>query len=272
VSNTAYAYVRCTEAEAEDSFLGAQAQARAIQAYARFKGLRVEEVFTDEGVAGGVPLEARPAGARLVRLLRDPALRGARLLVYQLERLFSSVGECLALQEEWIARDVDLHVLDMDGQPVASSSPLGRLMFSVLASAQTIEAAAARERTRTSPAKRTRAKGEKPLLGEKVVRGYIVPDPDEMRAVQRIQELAAEGKSLRAIAETLDEEGVPTKRRARAWSKEAIRLILLRIEKDEVRQLRRDAEDVAPASRDDGVDLRKITKRLDPTRVPGQDA
>ena len=77
-----------------------------------------------------------------------------------------------------------------------------------------------------------------PLLGERVVRGYIVPDPVEAHAVERIQELAAQGKSLRLIAEALDQEGVPTKRRASAWSKEAIRLILARIERGEARALR----------------------------------
>ena len=91
-------------------------------------------------------------------------------------------------------------------------------------------------------AKRSRADGGKVLLGERVVRGYIVPDHDEMRAVARIQALKEQGKSLRIIAETLDEEGVPTKRRAKAWSKEAIRLILKRIEAGEVRSLRKEIE------------------------------
>ncbi|HBP17086.1 MAG TPA: hypothetical protein DEA08_04725, partial [Planctomycetes bacterium] len=88
-----------------------------------------------------------------------------------------------------------------------------------------------------------RKKGSKLLLGEKVVRGFVVPDPVEAHAVQRIQELADEGKSLRLIAEALDQEGVPTKRRAKSWSKEAIRLILRRIENGEVRSLRGEAKE-----------------------------
>ena len=103
------------------------------------------------------------------------------------------------------------------------------------------------EQARETPASlRTlhkRKKGSKLLLGEKVVRGFVVPDPVEAHAVQRIQELADEGKSLRLIAEALDQEGVPTKRRAKSWSKEAIRLILRRIENGEVRSLRGEAKE-----------------------------
>ena len=40
-------------------------------------------------------------------------------------------------------------------------------------------------------------------------------------------------------ADALDQEGIPTKRRAKHWSKEAIRLMLQRIEKGEIRSLRR---------------------------------
>ena len=151
-----------------------------------------------------------------------------------LERLFSTVEETLMLYEEWAGRRVELHVLDVGGHPVTSGSPLGQFMIGVLRSACGMDQQASR-------AKRMRARGVKPLLGERVVRGYIVPDANELHAVQRIRELADEGKSLRVIAETLDVEGVPTKRRAKGWSKEAIRLILQRIERGEVRDLRRDA-------------------------------
>ena len=85
-----------------------------------------------------------------------------------------------------------------------------------------------------------RKRGAKLRLGEKVVRGYVVPDPVEAHAVERIQELSSQGKSLRLIAEALDQEGVPTKRRASGWSKEAIRLILRRIEEGQIPNLRSD--------------------------------
>lgn len=233
----AVAYVRTSGAERDDPHLGVEAQRRAFTHYARFRQLRLEEVLVDEDVPAGVPLEARPAGAQLVARLRRDDARGAAVLVLHLEGAFSAASECVALIEEWDGHGITLHVLDLDGTAVSTDSPVGRLVLSVLESAQTMEAAAARERARPVPAKRPKADA-KPLLGERVVRGYIIPDPDEMRAVVRIQELARQGKSLRVIADTLDEEGVPTKRRAAGWSKEAIRLILQRVERGEVRSLR----------------------------------
>lgn len=237
MSHPAVGYVRTSGPERDDPHLGVEAQRRAFGHYARFRELRLEEVLVDDDVDPGVPLEARPAGAALVARLRKDDARGTAVLVLHLEAAFSAASECAALIEEWDGHGISLHVLDLDGTAVSTDTPLGRFMISVLESAQSMEAAAARERTKPVPAKRARADA-RPMLGERVIRGYIVPDPDEMRAVVRIQELARQGKSLRAIAETLDEEGVPTKRRAAGWSKEAIRLILRRVQKGEVRSLR----------------------------------
>ena len=244
----AVGYVRTSAAERDDPHLGVAAQKRAFTHYARFRQLHLDEVFVDEEVAPGVPIEARPGGAALVTRMRREDARGTAVLVLHLEAAFSAASECAALIEEWDGHGVALHVLDLDGTSIATDTPLGRLMISVLESAQTMESAAARERARPVPAKRAARAEARPLLGERVVRGYIIPDPDEMRAVVRSQELARQGKSLRAIADTLDEEGVPTKRRAAGWSKEAIRLILLRVDKGQVRSLR----DTPPAAPLDG--------------------
>ncbi|MEZ6189212.1 MAG: recombinase family protein [Planctomycetota bacterium] len=211
---------------------GVDAQQRTLEAYARLRGLKVERRVQDR-VEVGVPFEARPGGRALVAGLREE--RGLHVLILHLERAFSSVSECLALEREWEGRGHALHVVDLDGTSLHTGTGLGRFMLSVLTSAQTMEASA----QGSVRLKHPRKPGERPLLGERVVRGYVVPDPDELRAVQRIIDLHGAGKSLREIAEALDEEGVPTKRRAKAWSKEAIRLIMQRVEKGEVRSLRR---------------------------------
>lgn len=228
----AWTYARSDpEADAHGSE-GLAQQLRSLEAYARLRGLRVDRKVSDE-VPVGMPFEARPGGRDLVASLREE--RGIHVLVFHLERAFSSVSECLALEREWESLGHVLHVVDLDGNSVHTQSGLGRFMISVLSSAQTMEASG-----RGSPRlKHPRKAGEKPLLGERVVRGYVVPDPDELRAVQRIIDLHGQGRSLREIAEALDEEGVPTKRRAKSWSKEAIRLIMRRVEKGEVRSLRR---------------------------------
>jgi len=159
------------------------------------------------------------------------------LIVFRLERIFASAIECVSHQEAWHERGITLHVLDVAGLAVDLDSASGALVMGVMRCAREMELVT-RERG-ALPSSRRRERGDRPLLGERVVRGYIVPDPIEQRAVERIEALKREGKSLRLIAEALDREGVPTKRRARrGWSKEAIRLILARIERGEVRSLR----------------------------------
>ncbi|MBX3467102.1 MAG: recombinase family protein [Planctomycetes bacterium] len=205
-------------------------QEAALAAYAGFKGLVLVDTFVDEDVPGGVPLAARPAGGRLVERLERPEGLGAAVLCVRLEHLFSSATECVAYTAAWHQGGGELHILDLDGNPVCTSTHEGQFMVAVLQAVHAMEA---------EPGRPRHAHHDRPLLGERVLRGHLVPDPDEMLAVRRIQELSSQGKSLRLIAQALDEEGVPTKRRAKAWSKEAIRLIMRRIEKGEVKSLLR---------------------------------
>ncbi len=236
----AVTYVRAPTPEAEDDDdVGLEAQDGFATAYAHLKRLRIVERFVERDAPGGVPLAARPAGARLVELLAGEAGRGVAVVCGRLEWLFSSASECLGYVHAWRARGGSLHLLDLAGDPVSSETPEGELVLAVLGAVRAMELAPAHDRNHHPP------HHERPRLGERVVRGYVVPDLDERHAVGRIRELARAGKSLRMIAQALDEEGVPTKRRAKAWSKEAIRLILRRIEQGEVPELRRGEVDEA---------------------------
>ena len=217
-------------------------QVAVIEAYARFRGLQLERVFRDPGVPGNAPLEARPGGNDLVSWLGKKHRHytsGIAVLVVRLEPMFSSAAECVSYLESWEEHGVVLHVLDLAGSAVDTASPAGHFLLAVLRAARDMEL---EQTVRGSGADDMASRREgRPLLGERIVRGYLVPDPAELRAVERIQELSEQGKSLRLIAEALDNEGIPTKRRAKAWSKEAIRLILRRIEKGEIASLRDEA-------------------------------
>ena len=63
-------YVRSTPREGEEFTLSAEDQSERIQAYVRLAGLPPPVVLVDDGVAGSVPLEARPAGGQLLRQLQ----------------------------------------------------------------------------------------------------------------------------------------------------------------------------------------------------------
>lgn len=237
----AIGYARASAEESKEYALSIEAQVEAIEAYTRMRGMTLETVYADEDIPGSTPIEVRPGGAELIGRLQHPHT-GLDLLVLRLDRLFCSAAECVEYCEAFVPQETVLHVLDLDGSAFSTDSPPGLLMLSVLRAARDMEQEQSLNQGKTILQARKARKGAKPLLGERIVRGYIVPDPAELQAVKRIDEMAKEGKSLRLIAEALDIEGVPTKRRAKAWSKEAIRLIMRRIEKGEVKDLRKSSE------------------------------
>jgi DNA invertase Pin-like site-specific DNA recombinase len=66
-----------------------------------------------------------------------------------------------------------------------------------------------------------------PPLGFTSQGGELVPDDAEQATIRRVRELHAQGRSLRAIADTLDAEGFETKR-GRAGIRPTIRRLITR--------------------------------------------
>lgn len=233
--HTALGYVRTSGDDESDPLTSSEYQKSSIAAYAKLRGLHLQEVLVDAEVPGAMPHEARPGAAELERRVHGPRVHA--VVVSRLDRLFSSTQECLATVARWQEAGTSVHVLSLGGEPTCLDSPQGALALRLLTDAAAMEEQA-NDGASLLKSLHKRKRGAKLRLGEKVVRGYVVPDPVEAHAVERIQELSSQGKSLRLIAEALDQEGVPTKRRASGWSKEAIRLILKRIEEGQIRNLR----------------------------------
>jgi len=70
-------------------------------------------------------------------------------------------------------------------------------------------------RTRQALA-RKKEKGERiggrPRYGWQVVDGKLIPEPEEQRAIRRMQELKGQGYSTREIVEALKREGIRTRK------------------------------------------------------------
>lgn len=249
--HTALGYVRTSGDDERDPLASSEGQEAAMTAYAHLRGLHLQEVLSDLEVPGGIPREVRAAGGELERRVLSRHVHA--VIVARLDRLFSSPAECLETVLRWEEAGTSLHVLSVAGEPLCLDSSPGRHFLALLEEAVAMEDQAS-EGAATLKSLHRRKRGAKLQLGEKVVRGYVVPDPVEAHAVSRIQELANEGKSLRLIAEALDQEGVPTKRRASGWSKEAIRLILKRIEDGGVADIRGGSFGAQDPARNTSVD------------------
>ena len=206
---TALGYVRCSTEEQRDSGAGLQAQRSALTAEAERRGWSLE-LIEDAGVSGGVAPACRP-GLKLA-LDRLRAGEAHTLLVARLDRLGRNLADVAALLDQaqkqgWAVVTVDTAGLDM-------STPTGRLVAGVLASAAAFERDLIRARTREG-------------LAAKRAQGVRLGRPQRLPAstVRRILDLKAEGVSLRRIAAQLDEEAVATAGGG-SWGLSSVRAVL----------------------------------------------
>jgi DNA invertase Pin-like site-specific DNA recombinase len=123
-------------------------------------GVRRDDLYVDHGVSG----------AKASRVELDKALAalhdGDTLVITTLDRLGRSTANMLALAEEIKGKGAGLRVLNLGGGNVDTSTPMGGMVFTVMAALGQMELEIKRERITDSVTKR-RAAG-KDLGGRKV--------------------------------------------------------------------------------------------------------
>jgi DNA invertase Pin-like site-specific DNA recombinase len=228
-ANKAVGYVRVSTEEQATQGLSIPAQEASIVAYARMKGLELVEVIVDGGVSGGRPLGARPGGQRLLNMLAEG--KASHVAALRLDRLFRNASDCLATVEAWTKRGIVLHLLDVSGNSVDTSSAAGKFMLTILAAVAEMERNLIAERIRNVLSwKRRNGKvfGHEPF-GFSRDGDSLVPVEAEQKALELILDLRARGYSLRKIARALEARGIPTKRGGR-WAAATVRKLLARAE------------------------------------------
>ena len=211
---SAIGYVRVSTEEQANEGVSVGAQIAAIRAYAAMRGLHLVDVVVDAGVSGGKPLSARDGGGRVLEMVR--AKKVVAVISYKLDRLFRDASDCLGVTSSWDRAGVALHLVDMGGQAIDTSTAMGRFFLTVMAGAAEMERNLVRERTRAAM-QHKKAKGE--YTGGRVPFGFCLspdgvrlePDAGEQRVLQVIDELRAEGMSIRAIARALDLDDAPSR-------------------------------------------------------------
>lgn len=206
-------YVRVSTEEQAREGVSLDAQQARLRAYAMLRGLRVVEVVVDAGVSGGVALDKRAGGQRLLEVVNAQQRVGKRqrgpchVLAVKLDRLFRSTVDALETTSRWTDRGVSLHLIDLGGQALDTSSATGRFFLTMLAGMAELERAMIGERTsaalRHKVAQGLQAGGEAPL-GFMHEGGRIVEHPRERATMERIRELRARALSLRAIVADLN--------------------------------------------------------------------
>jgi len=201
----AIGYTRVSTGQQVESGLGTDAQTAAIEAEAAHRGWVLLELATDAGITGA-SMRRRPA----LRITLDRLDRGEAdvLVVAKIDRLARSVVDFGGMLERARKRGWAVVALDLG---VDTSTSTGELVANVMMSVAQWERRRIGERVGdTHQQRRARGlrAGEPPRL------------PDDVR--RRIGSEAAEGRTLRAIAEALEADGIPPLRGCR-WHPSTVR-------------------------------------------------
>lgn len=200
-----YGYTRVsTLIQAEDGeSLGAQQ--RKLEGWAMMQGTALAAVLSERGVSGGIPLNDRPEGARLLTMVR----KGDTIVASKLDRMFRSALDALQVVAQLQDRGVHLVLLDLNGDVTAD----GMAKFFLTLAAAFAEVERHRVRERITDVKKDQKKRGR-YLGGKIPFGYRVGNDGNLIAINEEQQvigvalaMRAEGKPLRAIRERLADLG-----------------------------------------------------------------
>lgn len=206
--NRAVVYIRVSTDEQSASI---EAQRETCQRIAATRGYDVVTEFVDENVSGAIAIDKRPALKRALKALADD--QADRLIVAKLDRLARNVRVALEIDEDYAQRHGWGIVFgDMD---VDTSTAVGKMQLSMFASVARFERDRISERTREA-------------LAVKRSQGVRLGRPSALPAavVARIVAERAAGSSLRAIADQLTSDDIPTAQGGQAWHASTVRKVL----------------------------------------------
>ena len=172
----------------------------------------------------------RAGGKQLLERIKKR--KADAVVMLRLDRMFRNAGDCLTTVEKWEKSGIALHVVDLGGNAIDTTSAAGRFMLVVLAGAAEMERNLIRERTKSALAvKRNNGQrtGSVPFGFDLDDDGTtLVPNPAEQQTSQDIQSMRDDGLSYPKIAEALTAQGIPTKSGNGTWNQATIRSILKR--------------------------------------------
>ena len=223
-------YIRVSSDEQAEAGVSLDAQRAKIESYCALRGFELLAVLCDAGVSGYARLGDREQGRALLAWIE--AKQVEHVVAVKLDRLFRNALDCLQQVEAWTRQGIGLHILDMGGNAVDTSSAMGRMFLTMAAGFAEMERNLIAERTKAA-LDRKGERGER--LGGHLPYGVevgadgktLVASEADKRLIARAKRLKRQRLSLRAIAAKLAAEGYVT-RRGRPMTKSTVYNLLSR--------------------------------------------
>ena len=222
----AIGYIRVSTVKQSDNGVSLSDQRQKIEDYCNFKGYELSEIIEDKGVSAGIPLTDRPGGQQLQDKLDSNNIE--IVISVKLDRLFRDAVDCLNTSKRWDDDGIALHLLDLGGGTLDTSTAMGRMFLTMSAGFAEMEKNLIQERTKNALRyKRDKREvyGHAPL-GFKRVGDKLVEVEEELGILDMIFTLREKGLSLRKIAGKLNNEGIETKSNGKKWRASNISYIL----------------------------------------------
>lgn len=215
-------YIRVSTEDQAEGGVSLDAQRTKLEQYAALYDLNLVAIIEDAGASAKT---LNRDGLQQALGMLD-AHQAEGLLIAKLDRLTRDVRDMGDLLENYFAKRFNLLCV---AEQIDTRTAAGRLMLNLLTSVAQWERETIGERT-SAALRHKQANGEhvgSPALGYQMVEGKLKAVEAELATVNRILALRRAGETLQAIADTLNGEGVPTKRGGR-WYPSTINHVLKR--------------------------------------------
>jgi site-specific DNA recombinase len=200
-----------------------QDQQNKLQAYCLAFGHELIEVF--EEVESGKNAIDRPIfNMALERVAKD----ADGIIATKLDRIARNTRDVLALVEDVLQpQSKSLVLLDLQ---VDTSTPIGKMILTVMAAVASLERDTIIERTQGGRKAKSKGGGYaygSPRFGMQSIKAELVSNDDEVEVINIIRRHRRSGKSYRSIANYLNDNNVKSKRSGK-WHSETVSMVCKR--------------------------------------------
>jgi DNA invertase Pin-like site-specific DNA recombinase len=233
--NFAVCYMRVSTEEQAVLGVSLDAQEERLKAYCLMSNLQIVKMIREEGVSGAKDLATRPGGKDMLELIQKKKV--TNIVALKLDRLFRDTANALQETSSWDKAGVALHLVDLGGQSLNTSSAMGKFFITMMAGIAELERNLIGERTSsalqhmksqkdvysTTPFgfDRQTPPGGNPS-GEDDI---LIPNKSEQHTILKINKWRYQGWSLRKIANELTIKGVATKQGGK-WYASTVKYLL----------------------------------------------